>query len=58
MQTADCQDEYTLEEINIETDLELLARYQYDIPVIKVNDVEAFRHKLTAEEFRKLIVSA
>jgi glutaredoxin len=50
---AGCQNEYTLEEINIESDSDLLSRYQYDIPVITINGVEAFRHRLTAVEFRK-----
>lgn len=50
---AGCQNEYTLEEINIESDPHLLNRYQYDIPVVTINGVEAFRHRLTAEEFQK-----
>ena len=45
--------EYTLEEINIESDAELLRRYRYDIPVITINGVEAFRHRVTADEFRQ-----
>lgn len=55
MQGADCNNEYTLEEINIESDRELLRRYQYDIPVITIDGVEAFRHRLTAEAFRERI---
>jgi hypothetical protein len=31
----------------------LLGRYQYDIPVITVDGVEAFRHRLTSEMFRE-----
>src|SRR5258705_9620580 len=50
---AGCQNEYTLEGINIESDPDLVKRYQYDIPVVTINGVEAFRHRLTAEEFRK-----
>jgi glutaredoxin len=49
---TECLDEYTLEEINIESDPDLLRRYQYDIPVITINGVEAFRHRLTSEAFR------
>ncbi len=52
IRSAQCHDEYTLDEINIESDSDLLRRYQYDIPVITINGVEAFRHRLTAEEFR------
>jgi len=44
-------EEYTLEEINIESDAALLRRYRYDIPVITINGEEAFRHRLTAHEF-------
>ena len=46
-------DQYTLEEINIESDAQLLRRYRYDIPVITIDGVEAFRHRLTVEEFRR-----
>ena len=50
---AQCADEYTLDEINIENDPDLLKRYRYDIPVIIINGVEAFRHRLTSEAFRE-----
>ena len=56
IQTAQCADEYTLNEINIESDSNLLRRYRYDIPVIVINGVEAFRHRLTPEEFRRAIL--
>ncbi len=57
MQAANCDKEYTLEEINIESDPELLRRYQHDIPVITIDGVEAFRHKLTSEAFRERLLS-
>ena len=57
IEAAKCPEEYTLEEINIESDSELLRRYQYDIPVIMVDGAEAFRHRLTAEEFRARLKS-
>jgi glutaredoxin len=57
MQAADCANEYTLQEINIESDPELLRRYQYDIPVITVDGVEAFRHRLTSEAFLERVRS-
>jgi glutaredoxin len=53
MRTANCESLYTLQEINIEDDLALLDRYRYHIPVITIDGVEAFRHRLTAGEFRK-----
>jgi glutaredoxin len=47
--------DYTLEEINIEDDPDLLRRYQYDIPVITINGDEAFRHRVSIEEFRQAL---
>jgi len=48
--------EYTLDEINIESDPDLLRRYKYDIPVITINGVEEFKHRLTAEAFRERLL--
>ena len=45
--------EYTLEEIDIESDVALLQRYRYNIPVITINGEEVFRHKVRADEFRR-----
>jgi glutaredoxin len=56
MAAARCPEEYTLAEINIESDPELLRRYQFDIPVITIDGVEAFRHGLTAEAFRQRLL--
>ena len=58
IRSAGCLEEYTLEEINIESDPELLKLYRYDIPVITINGGEAFRHRLTAEEFRHKLAEA
>ena len=33
---------YAVEEINIESDEELLRKYKYDIPVVMIDGVEAF----------------
>ena len=57
IEAAHCLDEYTLEEINIESDPGLLNQYQYDIPVITINGVEAFRHRLTSEAFRERLLT-
>jgi 4a-hydroxytetrahydrobiopterin dehydratase len=40
-----------LREVDIDTDAELQARYTDDVPVIHVGGVEAFRHRVTPEEF-------
>ena len=52
MAKADCAELYKLEEINIESNAELFARYRHDIPVLLIDGVEAFRHRLTADSFR------
>jgi glutaredoxin len=57
IEAAQCRDEYTLEEINIESDPDLLERYEYDIPVITINGVEAFRHRLTSAAFRERLLT-
>jgi glutaredoxin len=56
IEAAQCPDEYTLAEINIESDPDLLRRYQYDIPIITINGVEAFRHRITAGAFREILL--
>lgn len=53
MLAAGCSDEYTLEEVNIETDAALLERYGWEIPVVVINGVKAFKYRLTAEEFKR-----
>lgn len=58
MQAADCADLFELEEINIETDPELMKRYGTEIPVILINGREAFRHRLSAAAFRNTIIGA
>ena len=58
MARAACDESYTLEEVDIEKDAELLARYRYEIPVLFINGREAFRHRLSSDEFRARINSA
>jgi len=55
--SAGCSDHFVLEEINIESDAELLRKYKYDIPVITIDGVESFRHRVDAREFREKILS-
>jgi len=55
MNRAGCSDLYELEEINIEDDSDLFARYRYEIPALSINGVEAFRHHLRADEFRNYV---
>ncbi len=49
---AGCAELYALAEVNIETDSNLLARYRHEIPVLIIDGVEAFRHRLRAEDFK------
>ena len=58
MQRADCEGEYVMEEVNIETDPALAARYGSLIPVILINGAEAFRYRLTAREFKARLRAA
>ena len=55
IQTAGCDDRFTLEEVNIESDCELLRKYQYDIPVVMIDGDEAFRHRVDGARFRELV---
>lgn len=55
IETAGCSDRFTLEEINIESDEELLRKYKYDIPVVTIDGVEAFRHRVDTVQFRGLL---
>ena len=56
IQSAGCGDQFTLTEINIETDPELMAKYRYDIPVIAINGVDSFMHRIDKTEFRERIL--
>ena len=57
MSEARCAALYTLEEVDIESEPELFARYQYEIPVLFINGVEAFRHRLRPDEFKAHIAA-
>ncbi|HJQ33541.1 MAG TPA: glutaredoxin family protein [Pyrinomonadaceae bacterium] len=49
---------FTYEEIDILSDDELKRRYGWDIPVVLINGTHAFKHRLTAAEFRTAIERA
>ena len=49
---AGCAELYALDEINIESNPDLLARYRDEIPVLLIGGVEAFRHRVRAEDFK------
>jgi glutaredoxin len=52
IQNSNCSEHYTLEEVNIESDDELLKKYKYDIPVVTIDGEEAFRHRVDPQEFK------
>lgn len=58
IERADCPDLFTYEELDISSDPELLRRYGWDIPVVLVDGTHAFKHRLTAEDFRRAILRA
>lgn len=58
IQSADCEDRFTLEEINIESNNALLKKYQYDIPVVTINGLEVFKHRVEAGEFRRELLKS
>lgn len=52
---AGCEGQFTLEEVNIETDSDLSRRYRYEIPVVTFDGVETFRQRVSSEEFREAL---
>jgi len=50
-----CSDQFTLEEVNIESDKELLRKYKHDIPVIAIDGVESFIHRVNPRDFIRVI---
>ena len=55
IKTAGCDDQFTFAEIDIESDRELLRKYKYDIPVILIDGVEVFRHRVDVAKFRDVV---
>ena len=53
---ARCADQYVLEEINIDTDAALAELYGWEIPVITINGIKAFKYRLTAAEFKRKLL--
>ena len=51
MQRAGIAKRYALNEVNIETDPDLMARFSLSIPVLEIEGRIAFKGKLTAEDF-------
>ena len=45
--------EFIVEEINIDEDPSLSERYGSDIPVVFINGIKAFKHKVDAADFER-----
>jgi glutaredoxin len=56
IQNSNCADHFTLAEVNIESDDELLKKYQYDIPVITIDGIETFKHRVDPHEFKIRVI--
>ena len=48
---AGCGADYTLETVNIESDPALLKKYKYDIPVVTIDGIETFKHRVDSNLF-------
>ena len=57
MEAAGCSDLYTLTEVNIEAGPVLLDLYKDHIPVITIDGIEAFRHRVDSDKFREKLLS-
>lgn len=53
IKAAGCGAEFSLEEINIDQDAALRERYGNDVPVIFINGVKAFKHRVDPDEFKR-----
>jgi glutaredoxin len=53
MLSAGCSDEFELREVNIDDDPGAMERYRDDIPVIFINGVKVFKHKVDPKEFKR-----
>lgn len=55
IERAGCAGLYTFEKVDIDADPALKLRYGWDVPVIRIDGTDTFKHRLTAEEFRKAV---
>jgi glutaredoxin len=46
-----CRHEIEIELVNIEDDAILFEQYQFDIPVVLINGIKAFKHRVPPDEF-------
>lgn len=48
-----CDGEFILTEVNIDEDRLLREQYGHDIPVILINGVKVFKHRVDPREFKR-----
>ncbi len=53
MNSSGCDGEFILKEVNIDDDPLLSKQYGYDIPVIFINGVKVFKHRVDRKEFKR-----
>lgn len=53
IRAAGCDEEFTIEEINIDLDPDLRERYGDDIPVVFINGTKVFKHRLDPRDFKR-----
>lgn len=58
IRAARAADAYTFEEVNIDTDPALVARYGWEIPVVEIDGSVVFKYRLTAAEFLRQLHNA
>ncbi|MGH9942042.1 MAG: glutaredoxin family protein [Pyrinomonadaceae bacterium] len=56
IRTAVCAGEFTLEEVNIDIDPELVRRFGWDIPVISLDGIVVFKRRVDPLEFCREIL--
>ncbi|HEX6623824.1 MAG TPA: glutaredoxin family protein [Pyrinomonadaceae bacterium] len=54
---ARCHGLYTFEKVNIDADPDLVRRHGWEIPVVVIDGTVAFKHRLTAEDFRRAVTA-
>ena len=48
---------FEIKEIDITKDPKIFEKYKYDIPVVHINGLIAFKHRITESELRKKLKS-
>ena len=51
IESSALRDSFVLEEINIDTEETLKARYGYDIPVVLIDGIKVFKHSVDIRSF-------